>query len=131
AHLDRFLASFYPTRFLGDCLHGRKLLALEDAVAMLTRAPARLFGLKDRGVLAPGAHADIVVFDPETIDAELPRTVHDLPAGNKRLVSRAVGVEHVLVNGVETVRAGRETGETAGTVLRSGRDTVTPAITDR
>jgi N-acyl-D-aspartate/D-glutamate deacylase len=67
AHLDRMLGSPYPTRFLADCLRGRRLLTMERAARLMTDIPARLFGLRDRGRLAVGWHADIVVFDPERV----------------------------------------------------------------
>ena len=60
----------YPTRWLEDCLHGRKLIPVEKAVQMMTSTPANLFGLRDRGVLREGAFADVVVFDPEKVGAE-------------------------------------------------------------
>ena len=60
----------YTTRFLGDMIRGRKLVPLERAVQMITDEPARLFGLRDRGRLAEGQHADIVVFDPDAIGSE-------------------------------------------------------------
>ena len=69
AHLDRMCGAPYTTRFLGDTIRGRKLVPLEEAVRMITDQPAQLFGLRDRGRLAVGNHADVVVFDPETIGA--------------------------------------------------------------
>jgi N-acyl-D-aspartate/D-glutamate deacylase len=125
AHIDRSCGAPYPTRFLADTLRGRRLLPVERAVQLLTDAPARLFGLRDRGRLEVGAWADLTVVDPETVDAGPPRVVADLPGGCQRLVADPVGVEHVLVNGVEIVRDGAVTGATPGTVLRSGRDTYT------
>ncbi|MFE0046941.1 N-acyl-D-amino-acid deacylase family protein [Streptomyces albireticuli] len=125
AHLDRMCGAPYTTRFLGDCLRGRKLVPLETAVRMLTDDPARLFGLRDRGRIAEGAHADLVLFDPTRIDAGPASLVHDLPGGGPRLDSRAVGVVSVRVNGVETVRHDVTTGALPGRVLRSGRDTET------
>jgi N-acyl-D-aspartate/D-glutamate deacylase len=91
--------------------------------------PAQLFGLADRGVVRRGAIADLVVFDPNTIDSAPVSMVHDLPGGTPRLYAGSVGVEHVFVNGVETISAGVPTGATPGVVLRSGRDTVTPSLT--
>ncbi|MFD7661864.1 amidohydrolase family protein [Streptomyces sp. NPDC059788] len=125
AHLDRMCGAPYTTRFLGDCLRGRKLVGLEEAVRMLTGDPARLFGLRDRGRIAVGHHADLVLFDPERIDAGPATLVHDLPGDSPRLDSRAAGIVSVRVNGVETVRDGAVTGAVPGTVLRSGRDTET------
>ncbi len=125
AHLDRMCGAPYTTRFLGDMLRGRQLVSIEDAVRMITRDPAALFGLRDRGVITPGAAADLVVFDPTTIGSEAATLVSDLPGGTARLTADAIGVEHVFVNGVETVRSNRATGATPGSILRSGRDTRT------
>ena len=125
AHLDRMCGSSYTTRFLADCLRGRKLTTLEHAVHKLTGEPARVFGIRDRGVIAPGAIADLVVLDPATVGAEHATLVHDLPGGSPRLVADATGMVRVYVNGVETVADNRATGALAGKVLRSGRDTVT------
>lgn len=127
AHLDRMCGAPYTTRFIGDMLRGRQLVPIEAAVRMITSDPARLFGLRDRGVVTPGARADLVVFDPATIGAGPATLVADLPGGSARLTSDALGVEHVFVNGVETVTGNTVTGATPGTILRSGRDTGTPA----
>jgi N-acyl-D-aspartate/D-glutamate deacylase len=123
AHLDRMCGSNYPTAFLGDCLRGRKLVPVEKAVHMMTAQPAALFGLRDRGLVQPGYAADLVVFDPSTVDSEPARLVHDLPGDTPRLYAGSHGVVRVLVNGVETVRDGAPTGARPGAILRSGRDT--------
>ncbi|WP_406338628.1 D-aminoacylase [Streptomyces sp. NBC_01620] len=125
AHLDRMCGAPYTTRFLGDCLRGRKLVPLEQAVKMLTDDPAQLFGLRDRGRIQEGFHADLVLFDPERIDAGPATLVHDLPGDSPRLDSKAIGIVSVRVNGVETLRDDKVTGAVPGTVLRSGRDTRT------
>ena len=127
AHLDRMFGASYTTRFLGDMLRGRQLLSLEESVHMITDVPARLFGLKERGRLAEGWIADVVVFDPETVTADNAELVHDLPGGSARLTGQSQGIVRVFVNGVETVVDGRSTGATPGTILRSGRDTETVA----
>ncbi|EST27539.1 N-acyl-D-amino-acid deacylase family protein [Streptomyces roseochromogenus] len=125
AHLDRMCGAPYTTRFLGDCLRGRKLLGLERAVKMLTDDPAQLFGLRERGQVREGWHADLVLFDPERIDAGQARLVHDLPGDSPRLDSEAIGVRAVWVNGVEAIRDDVVTGAVPGKVLRSGADTRT------
>ncbi|MEU7647462.1 N-acyl-D-amino-acid deacylase family protein [Streptomyces huasconensis] len=125
AHLDRMCGAPYTTRFLGDCLRGRGLVGLEQAVKMLTDDPARLFGLRERGRIAEGHHADLVLFDPERIDAGKATLVHDLPGDSPRLDSKAIGVTAVWVNGVEVIREDVVTGAVPGRVLRSGRDTRT------
>lgn len=123
AHLDRMAGAPYTTRFLADMLRGRRLVSLERAVQLITDDPARLFGLVDRGRIAEGYHADLVVFDPETVGAETAHLVRDLPGDSPRLTAGSTGVHRVLVGGVETVVAGQATGATPGKVLRSGRDT--------
>jgi N-acyl-D-aspartate/D-glutamate deacylase len=125
AHLDRMCGSSYTTRFVGDAIRGRQLVSMERAVQLMTSAPADLFGLRDRGRIAEGQHADIVVFDPETIGADHATLVNDLPGGSARLIADAQGVVRVYVNGVLAVEHNQPTGAIAGQVLRSGRDTDT------
>ncbi len=129
AHLDRMSGAPYTTRFLGDMLRGRKLVGLERAVQLITDEPARLFGLVDRGRLAEGHHADVVVFDPETVGAGTARLVNDLPGDSPRLFAESHGVTRVYVNGVVTVVDSQATGATPGKVLRSGVDTAGTEVT--
>jgi N-acyl-D-aspartate/D-glutamate deacylase len=124
AHLDRMAGAPYPTRFLGDCIRGRKLLPLERAIQMMTDEPAQLFGLRERGRLAEGYWADITVFDPETVTSDDVTLVHDLPGGSARLTGGSQGMVRVLVNGTEIVRDGKASGALPGTLMRAGRDTV-------
>jgi N-acyl-D-aspartate/D-glutamate deacylase len=127
AHLDRMAGAPFPTRFIGDMLRGRKLVSLERAVQMITGEQADLFGIKERGYLREGFHADLVVFDPQTVGSLDATLVEDLPGGAPRLTAGSTGVVRVLVNGVETVRDGVATGAKPATVLRAGRDTVSVA----
>jgi N-acyl-D-aspartate/D-glutamate deacylase len=123
AHLDHLLGSPYPTRFLADALRGTRPLTVERAVRLITDVPARLFGLRHRGRLAPGWLADITVIDPERVGSGPVRRAYDLPGGAYRLMSMPAGVVRVIVNGVEIVKDGAPTEARPGTVLRSGRDT--------
>jgi N-acyl-D-aspartate/D-glutamate deacylase len=125
AHLDTMCGAIYSTSMLGDGVRARGLLTWEQAVRQLTDVPARLYGLRDRGRLVPGAFGDVVVFDPNAIGHGPVRTRDDLPGGASRLYADAVGVGHVLVNGTEIVRQGSFTTARPGRVLRSGRDTDT------
>ncbi len=125
AHLDRMCGAPYTTRFVGDMIRGRKLVSMERAVQMITDTPARLFGLRRRGRIAEGFCADLVVFNPQTVGSEDATLVNDLPGGSARLTAGSVGVNRVLVNGIETVIDSQSTGATPGTILRSGRDTET------
>ena len=123
AHLDRMCGSNYPTAFLADCLRGRKLIPVETAVMMMTKQPAELFGLRDRGIIAENTAADLFIFDPVTVDSEPARMVEDLPGNRPRLLAAATGVRRVMVNGVTIVNDGMPTGTLPGALLRSGRDT--------
>lgn len=128
AHLDRLCGASYPTEFLADMTRGRRLLSLEQAVHLLTAAPARFFGLHRKGVLADGRDADVVVFDPATVGAGIPYTARDLPGEGARLMADATGIRLVLVNGEPSLIEGAPTGARSGRVLRSGFDTVTTAM---
>jgi N-acyl-D-aspartate/D-glutamate deacylase len=128
AHLDRMCGAPYPTVFLADCLRGRKLLPVEQAIRLMTSAPADLFGLRERGRIAAGAHADLVLIDPERVDAGPIELVHDLPGDSARLVAAAEGIPYVFVNGVATVTDGAVTDALPGGIMRSGRDTDTVAV---
>jgi N-acyl-D-aspartate/D-glutamate deacylase len=128
AHLDLMCHANYPTMVLGDSVRARHLLPLEEAVRLMTDAPARLLGLRDRGHIAEGAHADLVLFDPARVASGPAIARHDLPGGGERLYAESVGVAHVFVGGTEIVTDGVLTGERGGTALRSGRDTDTVTV---
>lgn len=129
AHLDRMCGARYPTMFLAGLVREHGAMSLETAVRLMTDVPARYFGLVDRGRVAEGAHADLVIFDPDTVAADRIVNVADLPGGAERLTSAAVGVDHVIVNGVPIVEHGEITGARPGVVLRAGRDTTATALT--
>ena len=128
AHLD-LLASFnYATVLLGTAVREKQLLALEEAIHLITDVPAQLYGLVERGRLEEGWHADVVVFDPATVQSDDIAMRFDLPGGAGRLYAEAQGIEHVLVNGRALVRDGRLTTERGGTLLRSGTHTRTASL---
>ncbi|HXZ91421.1 MAG TPA: amidohydrolase family protein, partial [Burkholderiales bacterium] len=120
AHLDMLCDAGYPSYVLGTWVRERKVLTLEEAVRRMTSDPADFFGIRDRGRVAPGLAADLVLFDPATVgSAGRPERVYDLPGGAKRMVMRSRGIELTLVNGVPTWERGALTGAAAGAVLRS------------
>jgi N-acyl-D-amino-acid deacylase len=124
AHLNMICDACYPSSLLGQWVREKGAIPLERAVHMLSGQAAELFSLSDRGVLAAGNAADVVVFDPATIDAETPRLVADLPGGASRLVAGATGLEALVVNG-EVVREGGAAlapapGAYPGRLLRRG-----------
>ena len=128
AHLDMIDSFAFSTQVLGNGVRRYGLLPVEEAVRQLTDVPARLYGLKQRGRLEEGWHADVVVFDERSVGCGPTYTRFDLPGGAGRLYADALGIEHVFVGGVEIVRGGEDTGERPGTVFRSGRDTETVTV---
>jgi N-acyl-D-aspartate/D-glutamate deacylase len=122
AHLDMIDTFAFSTVLLGNARE-RELVPVEEAVRLLSDVPARLYGLRERGRLAPGWRADVVVFDPERVASGPIHLRYDLPGGAGRLYAEAIGIDCVLVNGVPIVREGKETGARPATILRSGRDT--------
>jgi N-acyl-D-aspartate/D-glutamate deacylase len=120
AHLDMLCDSGYPTYVLGTWVREKKVLSLEEAVRRMTSDPADFFGIKDRGRIAPGMAADLVLFDPNTVGSVgRPERLYDLPGGAKRMVMRSQGVHMTIVNGEITWQDGKLTGARAGKVLRS------------
>jgi N-acyl-D-aspartate/D-glutamate deacylase len=125
AHLD-FLATFnYSTAMLGKAVRERQMMPIEEAIHMLTDVPARLYGIRERGRIETGWHADVVVLDPTTIGPQPVRMRFDLPTNAPRLYGGADGIDHVLVNGTEIVDHGEFTEARPGRLFRSGRDTET------
>jgi len=125
AHLD-FLATFnFTTVMLRRAVVDLGLLDWPEAVQLLADRPARLYGLRGRGRLAEGWHADVNVIDPTRLAPEPIAARHDLPDGGWRLYGGAQGYDHVLVNGFEIVTGDELTDARPGTILRSGRDTQT------
>jgi N-acyl-D-aspartate/D-glutamate deacylase len=125
AHASQLCDACFSTYLLSRWVREKQAIALPEAIRMLTSRPAEVFGIADRGRLATGLAADVVVFDPATVGASKLRRVHDLPAGADRLVADASGIEAVIVNGTIVRRAGRDAvapdGALPGALLRNGR----------
>ena len=92
AHLDMMCGAVYTTSLLGKGVREHQVVTLEEAVRLVTDVPARFYGLTERGRIAPGWHADLVLFDPATIGHGPERTRYDLPSGAPRLVADAQGI---------------------------------------
>jgi N-acyl-D-aspartate/D-glutamate deacylase len=118
AHLSQIADSSIHTHLLGHWVRDRQEFTLEEAVRMITLAPALAWGLSDRGLLRPGMAADVNVFDPETVAPSVPVLVDDLPAGGRRLEQRSVGFLATVVGGEITIDQGRPTGAAPGRLLR-------------
>jgi N-acyl-D-aspartate/D-glutamate deacylase len=118
AHVSQLMDSSLQTHLLYHWVRRKQAFTLEQAVRMLTLVPATLWGFADRGLVREGMAADFVVFDPETIAAEMPEVVDDLPAGARRLVQRTRGIAATIVNGEVLLRDGKHTGALPGRLLR-------------
>ena len=118
AHVSQLMDSSLQTHLLYHWVRTKQAFTLERAVQMLTQVPATLWGFHDRGLIREGMAADLVVFDPDTIMAEMPEVVDDLPAGARRLVQRTRGVAATVVNGEVLLRNGKHTGALPGQLLR-------------
>ena len=114
AHVLSNTDSCYAVWTLQHWVRQRGVLPLERAVAMLTGDQARLLGLHDRGLIRRGLAADLVAFDPDRVATTGVRYLDDQPAGGRRLVTDATGVEFSAVNGVVVAREGRPTGARPG-----------------
>ena len=126
AHLSQLCDAVYATFFLKHWVRERRALSLEEGVRRITGNTAAIYGLTDRGRLATGMPADIVIFDPETIGPGRPERVYDLPGGGERIIASANGVAEVFVNGAslpergEAMPAGQRL---PGKLLRGGQAT--------
>jgi N-acyl-D-aspartate/D-glutamate deacylase len=122
AHVSVICDASYPTYMLQHWVRERKRgnkIPVETAVRMLTRDPAELYGMTDRGLVKKGLRADINVIDPGRIALGTPRVEHDLPSGAPRLLQSATGYVATLVGGQVTNREGIDTGARPGGLFRA------------
>jgi N-acyl-D-aspartate/D-glutamate deacylase len=108
AHLSQIADASIHTHLLGYWVREREEFTLEEAVRMLTLAPAMAWGFADRGLLREGMAADVNVFDPDRVAPAVPEVVRDLPQGGKRFKATVVGGEITILDGETTgARPGR------------------------
>jgi N-acyl-D-aspartate/D-glutamate deacylase len=122
AHCSMLCDASMPTFLLQHWVRDRSRgprLSLEDAVRMLSRDPAELYGLRDRGTLVPGRRADLNGIDLAGLRLHAPEIAHDLPTGAARIVQRADGYRFTAVGGRITFRDGIGTGERPGGLIRA------------
>ncbi|PJI84380.1 dihydroorotase [Yoonia maricola] len=108
-HIGSLSGYGWAARFLQHYVRDRNVLSLSQGIAKITSIPAKRLGLKKRGQLRPGYHADICVFSPDAISSNV--TARD----PRRYAS---GIAHVLVNGVLSIRGGQRMQTNAGSVIR-------------
>lgn len=123
AHCGVICDASMPTTMLTHFVRDRdgERIPVETAVKKMTSDTARLYGLNDRGVLAPGFKGDVNVIDFERLRLRLPELVFDLPGGARRLVQRADGYLATVVSGEITFRDGEPTGARPGRLVRGAR----------
>jgi len=120
AHLNtNFCTAGESSWVLAEWVRERQLLTLEDAIRRYTFQPARIMGLRDRGLVREGMAADLMVFDPATIGVKEDEISRDGPSGTPRRVQAADGVHYVIVGGEVVVDHGQHTGAYPGRVLRA------------
>ncbi len=119
AHTKFLSYGRYPTELLSDEVR-KGMISYEEAHYRLAAMPARCAGFVDRGTLAVGAPADIVIYDKDKLSLLPSEVIRDLPGNEWRRVEKAVGYRHILINGVETFTDGVCTGEVPGKLLRHG-----------
>jgi N-acyl-D-aspartate/D-glutamate deacylase len=112
--------TFMLTHWARDRRRGPRI-PLELVVHRQTRQTAELYGLGDRGLVAPGLRADLNVIDFDALGFDVPRMAFDLPAGGRRLVQRGRGYAATFVAGVQTVADDEFTGELPGRLVRGPR----------
>jgi N-acyl-D-aspartate/D-glutamate deacylase len=118
AHVSQIIDSSIPTFLLSYWVRDRQAFTWEEGIRKLTFDPAMAFGFTDRGLIAEGRAADLVVFDPERVAPDLPHADTDLPAGATRLKQTALGIDATVVNGQVLLRDGQHTGRLPGALLR-------------
>lgn len=114
---DGGMPTFMLTHWVRDRERGPRF-DLEFMVHRQTRQTAEFYGLRDRGLIAPGKRADMNIIDFDGLGFEAPRMVHDLPANGRRLVQKAHGYSATFVAGVQTVHEDEFTGELPGRLIR-------------
>lgn len=128
AHVESIDTFAFYTHFLAQAVRKYGLLPLEEAIEMITRSPARLMGLKNRGELRPGYWADIAIFDEASIARGPVHMRNDFPTGANRLYADAIGMERVIVNGETIINKGVYTGAVPGRIFAPDTDTRTVGI---
>ncbi|MDZ4866676.1 MAG: D-aminoacylase [Alphaproteobacteria bacterium] len=121
AHVSQIMDAGWATFVLSYWVRERGLYTIEEGIRRITSAPARVIGLTDRGILAPGMCADVNVFDPDQVTELAPVLVHDFPGGAPRFIQRARGYKATLVNGRMSTEDGESVGDRSGRVLRKSR----------
>jgi N-acyl-D-amino-acid deacylase len=118
AHVSQILDCSIQTHLLAYFVRERELLSIEEAIPMITRQPAEMWRLHDRGMLRPGMAGDVTIIDLARVAPDMPEVVTDLPGGSRRLTQTAQGYAATIVNGEVLTRDGKATQNRPGRLLR-------------
>jgi N-acyl-D-amino-acid deacylase len=122
AHTKFVTTARFATELLGHWVREHEVMSSEEAHWRLSAYPAMAVGLRDRGCISEGKAADVIVYDPDSLDALPQERLYDYPAGEWRLVQKAVGYDRIIVNGKTTFINGECTNATPGRLLRHGSE---------
>jgi N-acyl-D-aspartate/D-glutamate deacylase len=122
AHTKFVTTARFATELLAHWVRDHEIMSSEEAHWRLSAYPAMAVGLKDRGSLAEGKAADVIVYDPDALDALPQERLYDYPAGEWRLVQKAKGYDRIIVNGQTTFIDGECTNAIPGRLLRHGSE---------
>ena len=118
AHVSQIMDSSLQTHMLAYWVREKQAFTLEQAIRKMTYDVASFWGLKGRGLLREGNIADLVIFDPNTVAAQMPTVVRDLPGGAMRLKQKADGILATIVSGQVLLRNNEHTGAYPGQLIR-------------
>ena len=120
AHVSQILDCSIQTHLLAYWVRERQMLSIEEAIPMITRKPAEMWRLHDRGLLRAGMAGDVTIIDLDRVAPDMPEVVDDLPGGSRRLTQTAQGYVATIVNGEVLTRDGTATDNRPGHLLRGG-----------
>jgi N-acyl-D-aspartate/D-glutamate deacylase len=121
AHTKFLTLGEWPTRMLSEVVRNDQMISLEDVHWKMSKYPAQASGMYDRGSIAVGMPADIVVYDIKALKLLPEEVLYDQPGGEWRRAKKADGYRYTIVNGEITFIGNKCTGATPGRLLRHGR----------
>ena len=119
AHVGQIMDSGWATFVLSHWVRDAGLYTTAEAIRRLTSAPARIMGLRDRGILASGMKADVNIIDASSVHERMPEMVNDFPGGAQRFIQRATGYKATICNGQVILRDDELTGVSGGQIIRN------------
>ena len=119
AHVGQVMDAGWATFTLSHWVREKNLYPLPEAIRRMTSAPARIVGIKDRGIIKIGMKADLNIINYEKLSEQMPEMVHDFPGGAARFIQKANGYKATICNGKVILEDDCHTGIQSGTVIRN------------